>query len=153
MFSYVTPSLLLLGLQEGQVFFYLLIACKIINSCYTLLWDLKMDWGLFDRNAGENTLLREEIVYPQKVNIHTLLVFMIYHLNIFLREQSTSLHIHCHCVDLCALFEQAYYYCAIIEDVILRFAWTIPLSLGVVTTFPNISDILATVLAPLEVFR
>uniref|UniRef100_A0A8C1RCP4 Xenotropic and polytropic retrovirus receptor 1 n=1 Tax=Cyprinus carpio TaxID=7962 RepID=A0A8C1RCP4_CYPCA len=100
-------------LQEGQVFFYLLIACKIVNSCYTLLWDLKMDWGLFDRNAGENTLLREEIVYPQK----------------------------------------AYYYCAIIEDVILRFAWTIPLSLGVVTSFPNISDILATVLAPLEVFR
>uniref|UniRef100_A0A9J7ZGC2 Xenotropic and polytropic retrovirus receptor 1 n=1 Tax=Cyprinus carpio carpio TaxID=630221 RepID=A0A9J7ZGC2_CYPCA len=100
-------------LQEGQVFFYLLIACKIVNSCYTLLWDLKMDWGLFDRNAGENTLLREEIVYPQK----------------------------------------AYYYCAIIEDVILRFAWTIPLSLGIVTSFPNISDILATVLAPLEVFR
>uniref|UniRef100_A0A8C2JIJ8 Xenotropic and polytropic retrovirus receptor 1 n=1 Tax=Cyprinus carpio TaxID=7962 RepID=A0A8C2JIJ8_CYPCA len=95
------------------VFFYLLIACKIVNSCYTLLWDLKMDWGLFDRNAGENTLLREEIVYPQK----------------------------------------AYYYCAIIEDVILRFAWTIPLSLGIVTSFPNISDILATVLAPLEVFR
>uniref|UniRef100_A0A671LU97 Xenotropic and polytropic retrovirus receptor 1 homolog n=1 Tax=Sinocyclocheilus anshuiensis TaxID=1608454 RepID=A0A671LU97_9TELE len=93
-----------------QVFFYLLIAFKIINSCYTLMWDLKMDWGLFDRNAGENTLLREEIVYPQK----------------------------------------AYYYCAIIEDVILRFAWTIPLSLGIVTTFPNISDILATVLAPLE---
>lgn len=26
-----------------------------------------MDWGLFDRNAGENTFLREEIVYPQKV--------------------------------------------------------------------------------------
>jgi len=28
-----------------------------------------MDWGLFDRNAGENTFLREEIVYPQKVFI------------------------------------------------------------------------------------
>lgn len=28
-----------------------------------------MDWGLFDRNAGENTLLREEIVYPQKVKL------------------------------------------------------------------------------------
>ena len=26
-----------------------------------------MDWGLFDKNAGENTFLREEIVYPQKV--------------------------------------------------------------------------------------
>ncbi|XP_016119903.1 xenotropic and polytropic retrovirus receptor 1 homolog, partial [Sinocyclocheilus grahami] len=53
-------------LPEGQVFFYLLIAFKIINSCYTLMWDLKMDWGLFDHNAGENTLLREEIVYPQR---------------------------------------------------------------------------------------
>lgn len=81
MFSYVTSSLLSLELQEGQVFFYLLIACKIVNSCYTLLWDLKMDWGLFDRNAGENTLLREEIVYPQKVRIYTLLGFMFYHLN------------------------------------------------------------------------
>ena len=26
-----------------------------------------MDWGLIDKNAGENTLLREEIVYPHKV--------------------------------------------------------------------------------------
>ncbi|MCJ8732041.1 hypothetical protein PDJAM_G00206360 [Pangasius djambal] len=99
--------------SDTDIFFYLLIACSIINSCYTLIWDLKMDWGLFDRNAGENTLLREEIVYPQK----------------------------------------AYYYCAILEDVILRFAWTIPLSLGVLTSYPSISDILATVLAPLEVFR
>lgn len=30
-----------------------------------------MDWGLFDRNAGENTFLREEIVYPHKVFVHT----------------------------------------------------------------------------------
>lgn len=99
--------------SDTSIFFYLLIASSIINSCYTLIWDLKMDWGLFDRNAGENTLLREEIVYPQK----------------------------------------AYYYGAILEDVILRFAWTIPLSVGVLTSYHFISDILATVLAPLEVFR
>ncbi|XP_017327784.1 xenotropic and polytropic retrovirus receptor 1 homolog isoform X1 [Ictalurus punctatus] len=99
--------------SDTDIFFYLLIACSIINSCYTLIWDLKMDWGLFDRNAGENALLREEIVYPQK----------------------------------------AYYYCAILEDVMLRFAWTIPLSLGVLTSDPFIGDILATILAPLEVFR
>ncbi len=49
-----------------------------------------MDWGLFDRNAGENTLLREEIVYPQKVRIHTLLVFMFYYLNIF--KENSPLH-------------------------------------------------------------
>ncbi|XP_062849883.1 xenotropic and polytropic retrovirus receptor 1 homolog [Trichomycterus rosablanca] len=99
---------------DREIFLYLLIACSIINSCYTLIWDLKMDWGLFDRNAGENALLREEIVYPQK----------------------------------------AYYYCAILEDVILRFAWTIPLSIGVlkVSGGPTL-DIIATVLPPLEVFR
>uniref|UniRef100_A0A674EBL5 Xenotropic and polytropic retrovirus receptor 1b n=1 Tax=Salmo trutta TaxID=8032 RepID=A0A674EBL5_SALTR len=99
--------------NEAKIFFYLLIGCSIVSSCYTLVWDLKMDWGLFDRNAGDNTLLREEIVYPQK----------------------------------------AYYYCAILEDVLLRFAWTIPLSLSTVSGIPSAADILATILAPLEVFR
>ncbi|XP_061095396.1 xenotropic and polytropic retrovirus receptor 1a [Conger conger] len=99
--------------DDAEVFFYLLIVFSVISSCYTLIWDLKMDWGLFDRGAGENTFLREEIVYPQK----------------------------------------AYYYCAIVEDVILRFAWTIQLSLTTMKVFPSIADILATILAPLEVFR
>jgi len=27
-----------------------------------------MDWGLFDRNAGENRFLREEIVYSSTVS-------------------------------------------------------------------------------------
>uniref|UniRef100_A0A8C6LP35 Xenotropic and polytropic retrovirus receptor 1b n=1 Tax=Nothobranchius furzeri TaxID=105023 RepID=A0A8C6LP35_NOTFU len=98
---------------ESQVYFYLYISCLIISSCYTLIWDLKMDWGLFDRNAGENTFLREEIVYPQK----------------------------------------AYYYCAIVEDVFLRFAWILTITLTTLTNFQGVSDILATVLAPLEVFR
>ncbi|XP_037837878.1 xenotropic and polytropic retrovirus receptor 1 homolog isoform X2 [Kryptolebias marmoratus] len=98
---------------EAQIYFYLYIACLVISSCYTLIWDLKMDWGLFDRNAGENTFLREEIVYPHK----------------------------------------AYYYCAIIEDVLLRFAWILTITLTRLTGFQGISDILATVLAPLEVFR
>lgn len=56
---------------DAQIFFYLYISCLIVSSCYTLVWDLKMDWGLFDRNAGENTFLREEIVYPHKVFVHT----------------------------------------------------------------------------------
>uniref|UniRef100_A0A8C5VHV4 Solute carrier family 53 member 1 n=1 Tax=Microcebus murinus TaxID=30608 RepID=A0A8C5VHV4_MICMU len=99
--------------SDTMVFFYLWIIFCIISSCYTLIWDLKMDWGLFDRNAGENTFLREEIVYPQK----------------------------------------AYYYCAIIEDVILRFAWTIQISVTSTSVIPRSGDIIATVLAPLEVFR
>ncbi|XP_067391318.1 solute carrier family 53 member 1 [Emydura macquarii macquarii] len=99
--------------SDTQVFFYLWIVFYFISSCYTLIWDLKMDWGLFDKNAGENTFLREEIVYPQK----------------------------------------AYYYCAIVEDVILRFAWTIQISLTSMQIFPYAGDIISTVFAPLEVFR
>ncbi|XP_063056812.1 xenotropic and polytropic retrovirus receptor 1a [Engraulis encrasicolus] len=102
-----------LGHDDADVFFYLLIIFSTVSSCYTLIWDLKMDWGLFDRLAGENTFLREEIVYPSK----------------------------------------AYYYCAIIEDVILRFAWTLQLSLTSTVHYHSIGDVVATVLAPLEVFR
>uniref|UniRef100_A0A7N9AM62 Xenotropic and polytropic retrovirus receptor 1 homolog n=1 Tax=Mastacembelus armatus TaxID=205130 RepID=A0A7N9AM62_9TELE len=98
---------------DAQIFFYLYICCLVISSCYTLVWDLKMDWGLFDRSAGENTFLREEIVYPHK----------------------------------------AYYYSAIVEDVLLRFSWTLTVSLSTVKAFTDASDILATLLAPLEVFR
>lgn len=29
-----------------------------------------MDWGLFDKNAGENTFLREEVVYSSTVRSH-----------------------------------------------------------------------------------
>ena len=36
---------------------------SVISSLYAYTWDIKMDWGLMDPNAGENTLLREEIVY------------------------------------------------------------------------------------------
>uniref|UniRef100_A0A7N6BYN0 Xenotropic and polytropic retrovirus receptor 1a n=1 Tax=Anabas testudineus TaxID=64144 RepID=A0A7N6BYN0_ANATE len=101
------------GHSDADMFFYLLIVFSIISSLYTLIWDLRMDWGLFDRGAGENTFLREEIVYPHK----------------------------------------AYYYCAILEDVILRFAWTIQISLTTMTKIQSIGEIIATVLAPLEVFR
>lgn len=59
--------------SDTQVFFYLWIIFYFISSCYTLIWDLKMDWGLFDKNAGENTFLREGIVYPQKVRIQPAL--------------------------------------------------------------------------------
>lgn len=55
------------GHTDADMFFYLLIVFSTISSLYTLIWDLRMDWGLFDRGAGENTFLREEIVYPHKV--------------------------------------------------------------------------------------
>lgn len=92
-------------------FFYLWIAALLVSSCYAYIWDIKMDWGLFDSNAGENKFLREEVVYSSN----------------------------------------GYYYFAIIEDLILRFGWTLSVSL---TESGYIhSDLMVTILAPLEVFR
>ncbi|XP_078040907.1 solute carrier family 53 member 1 [Augochlora pura] len=44
-------------------YFYLWITASIMSSCFAYTWDVKLDWGLFDNNAGENKFLREEIVY------------------------------------------------------------------------------------------
>ncbi|KAG7267795.1 hypothetical protein CRUP_003214 [Coryphaenoides rupestris] len=150
---------------DADTFFYLLIVFSTVSSLYTLVWDLRMDWGLFDRGAGENTFLREEIVYPHKQKhadadtfFYLLIVFstvsslytLVWDLrmdwglfdrgageNTFLREEIVYPH-------------KAYYYCAIIEDVILRFAWTIQISLSTITSTHSTGDIVATVLAPLE---
>ena len=54
-------------IQTGALFFAWL-ASLALSTCYTLFWDLRMDWGLFDKNAGENFLLREQIVYDSKVS-------------------------------------------------------------------------------------
>ncbi|PVD21893.1 hypothetical protein C0Q70_17696 [Pomacea canaliculata] len=97
--------------RQNSVFFYLYIVAYIISSCYTYTWDIKMDWGLFDKNAGENRFLREETVYAFK----------------------------------------AYYYFAIVEDVILRFIWVLTVTLAD-GHFLH-AEILATILALLEVFR
>uniref|UniRef100_A0A1B0DAC1 Uncharacterized protein n=1 Tax=Phlebotomus papatasi TaxID=29031 RepID=A0A1B0DAC1_PHLPP len=47
--------------ENPYVILWLLSA--VISSVYAYLWDIKMDWGLFDKNAAENRFLREEIVY------------------------------------------------------------------------------------------
>ncbi|XP_078033645.1 solute carrier family 53 member 1 [Augochlora pura] len=86
------------------------ISC-CVNSIYSFTWDLKMDWGLLDSNAGENKFLREEVVYSAA----------------------------------------GFYYFAIIEDCVLRFAWIasfVLIECGYVS-----SDLMTSVVAPLEVFR
>ncbi|KAJ8916912.1 hypothetical protein NQ315_013382 [Exocentrus adspersus] len=90
---------------------FLWIIAQIISSSYAYTWDIKMDWGLLDKSAGENTFLREEIVYSSTF----------------------------------------FYYFAIIEDFLLRFAWTI--SLYLTETGYVSSDIMTSILSPLEVFR
>lgn len=51
---------------ETQIFFVLWVICKTVSSFYAYAWDIKMDWGFFAPNAGENTFLREEIVYSSR---------------------------------------------------------------------------------------
>ena len=47
-------------------FLYLWIAMSFIGATYKVIWDLKMDWGFFDKNTEENPLLRNQIVYGSK---------------------------------------------------------------------------------------
>lgn len=51
-------------------FYYTWIVFSIISSVYAYIWDIKMDWGLFDSNAGDNRFLREEIVYTNVVGLN-----------------------------------------------------------------------------------
>jgi len=44
------------------------VLASIVSSLYAYTWDIKMDWGLFDKSAGENKFLREEIVYSSTVS-------------------------------------------------------------------------------------
>lgn len=44
------------------------LASCLINSIYSYTWDIKMDWGLLDKNAKENKLLRDEVVYSSAVS-------------------------------------------------------------------------------------
>ncbi|CAB3379040.1 Hypothetical predicted protein [Cloeon dipterum] len=47
-------------------FFYAWMVSAIVSSSYSYAWDIKMDWGFFDQNAGENRFLRAEVVYSSK---------------------------------------------------------------------------------------
>ena len=53
---------------------------------------------------------------------------------------------------LAMLYFQAYYYFAIVEDTILRFAWALTVSVGEGVLYEH-KEALTTVLASLEVFR
>nr|KAG5685268.1 hypothetical protein BaRGS_034274 [Batillaria attramentaria] len=60
--------------RQNSVFFYLWIVAYIASSCYTLTWDIKMDWGLLDKGAGDNRFLREEVVYAFKAYYYFAMV-------------------------------------------------------------------------------
>jgi len=97
--------------QSDNPYLYLWVLASIVSSLYAYTWDIKMDWGLFDKSAGENKFLREEIVYS-----------------------STS-----------------FYYFAIVEDLILRFAWAY--SYVLIKANYVSEDLMTSINSPLEVFR
>lgn len=76
--------------ETGNPLFYFWVCSLLVSTCYTLFWDIRMDWGLFAKNAGENKFLREQIVYQHK----------------------------------------AYYYLAMLFDLLFRFLWTLTVSIG-----------------------
>lgn len=62
--------------------FYLWILCSVISTIYTYTWDVKMDWGLFSKNSGEYSFLREEIVYDNTVSILNYVVQVIHNFSV-----------------------------------------------------------------------
>lgn len=109
-------------------FLFLWIIASVISSCYAYTWDIKMDWGLFDKSAGENKFLREEIVYSSTVSWIVVV-----------------------CRFLITSILQLFYYFAIIIDFVLRFAWA--LSFYLTENKIVNSDLMTSILSPLEVFR
>ena len=73
--------------MTGTVLLGLWVLSQLISSCYTFTWDVKMDWGLLDKNAGENKFLREETVYRYRVRF--LLVIMLYIFLKIIKGQTT----------------------------------------------------------------
>lgn len=55
------------SIANENPYLYLWLLAGAISSGFAYTWDVKFDWGLFDKNAGENVLLREEIVYSSSV--------------------------------------------------------------------------------------
>jgi len=92
--------------SDGAILVFWIIA-SLINAVYTFLWDVYMDWGLFQ----SRNLLRPRLGYRQK----------------------------------------SLYYLAIFEDFILRFAWSLRLSLGL--QLEAQVNLVYTLLAGMEIFR
>jgi hypothetical protein len=94
-------------------FIYIWIISALISSTYKLSWDLKKDWGFFNKNAGENKFLRDHLVYSSK----------------------------------------AFYYYAIIQDIILRYIWVINIFVYFRTDTAEYSDVIGFSFALVELNR
>ena len=64
--------------QYENPYFFLWISTSIFSSMFAYIWDIKLDWGLFDKNPGGNKFLREEIVYPSVVSVRVYVVWLVW---------------------------------------------------------------------------
>ncbi len=76
-------------------FLYIWILASFIGATYKVIWDLKMDWGFFDKNAGENKFLRDQIVYPSRFYyyaaiVENILFRYIWLINVFMHFRTRS---------------------------------------------------------------
>ncbi|CAF1044151.1 unnamed protein product [Adineta steineri] len=94
-------------------FVYIWVMTALVNSTYKVIWDIKMDWGLFHKNAGENKFLRDHIIYSSK----------------------------------------KYYYYAIIQDIVLRYSWTINIFIQFKSGLAEYSDVIGFSFGLVELIR
>ncbi|CAF3580367.1 unnamed protein product [Rotaria sordida] len=99
--------------ETANPFLFLWIIVSIIGTVYKLTWDLKMDWGFFDKKAGTNKYLREQLVYSSKI----------------------------------------YYYVAIVENILFRFAWTINIFIHFHEYSAEYADLIGFCFGIVEIFR
>jgi hypothetical protein len=81
--------------ELANPFLYLWIIAAFISSTYKLVWDFKMDWGFFDKKAGKNKYLRDQIVYSSKIYyyaaiIEDIICRYIWMINIFVHFHTQS---------------------------------------------------------------
>ena len=98
--------------ESYHPFFYMYVLSATISSCYTYVWDIKMDWGFFAATTGDNPFLRDELVYSS-----------------------------------------SYYFCAIFEDLVLRFSWAYQILLTDYLGLKEYSELFVSVFAMLEMVR
>ncbi|XP_055346141.1 xenotropic and polytropic retrovirus receptor 1-like [Paramacrobiotus metropolitanus] len=64
--------------------FYCWMVLTVLGSCYSFVWDMRMDWGFLDSSSKEHPYLRDSLVYASIPVYHGCLV-----LNFFLRFART----------------------------------------------------------------
>lgn len=92
--------------------FVAFIVFAVINSCYSVTWDVLMDWNLCKRNS-KYPLLRNDLAYKDHVWVSPV--------HLYLSTQRLA--------DI-ALAPSQFYYFALLTNLVGRFTWFIYLMPG-----------------------